>query len=113
MYDRFRVLVIDDDPGVRDYMEALVSRQGYEVFAVADGEQGLHFRTHFRGYWERVRLLGHPIEELLFRRVNIIPKDGIILHTKARACAHNPMESGNSEPPRTVCDPEPRHVSRS
>ncbi|MCH7709329.1 MAG: sigma-54-dependent Fis family transcriptional regulator [Myxococcales bacterium] len=41
MSDRFRVLVIDDDPGVRDYMEALVSRQGYEVFAVADGEQAL------------------------------------------------------------------------
>jgi PleD family two-component response regulator len=29
----FRVLVIDDDPGVRDYMEALVSRQGYRVFS--------------------------------------------------------------------------------
>jgi two-component system response regulator AtoC len=41
MPDQFRVLVIDDDPGVRDYMEALVSRQGYEVMAVADGEQGL------------------------------------------------------------------------
>ena len=39
--DQFRVLVIDDDPGVRDYMEALVSRQGYQVFAVADGEQAL------------------------------------------------------------------------
>jgi DNA-binding NtrC family response regulator len=37
----FRVLVIDDDPGVRDYMEALVSRQGYQVFAVADAEQAL------------------------------------------------------------------------
>jgi len=41
MSDRFRVLVIDDDPGVRDYMEALVSRQGYEVVAVADGEEAL------------------------------------------------------------------------
>ncbi|MBW2693750.1 MAG: response regulator, partial [Deltaproteobacteria bacterium] len=41
MADRFRVLVIDDDPGVRDYMEALVSRQGYEVTAVADGEEAL------------------------------------------------------------------------
>jgi two-component system response regulator AtoC len=41
MSERFRVLVIDDDPGVRDYMEALVSRQGYRVFAVADGEQAL------------------------------------------------------------------------
>ena len=41
MSDRFRVLVIDDDPGVRDYMEALVSRQGYDVTAVADGEEAL------------------------------------------------------------------------
>jgi two-component system response regulator AtoC len=41
MADRFRVLVIDDDPGVRDYMEALVSRQGYEVFAAVDGEEAL------------------------------------------------------------------------
>ena len=41
MADRFRVLVIDDDPGVRDYMEALVARQGYEVTAAADGEEAL------------------------------------------------------------------------
>ena len=41
MSERFRVLVIDDDPGVREYMEALVSRQGYEVFAAADGEEAL------------------------------------------------------------------------
>jgi two-component system response regulator AtoC len=41
MEERFRVLVIDDDPGVRDYMEALVSRQGYRVFPAADAEQAL------------------------------------------------------------------------
>ncbi len=41
MDEQFRVLVIDDDPGVRDYLEALVSRQGYQVFAVADGEKAL------------------------------------------------------------------------
>jgi len=42
MSDEIRVLIIDDDPGVRDYLEALVSRQGYQVYAVADGEQALH-----------------------------------------------------------------------
>ena len=41
MSERFRVLVIDDDPGVREYMEALVTRQGYQVFAAADGEEAL------------------------------------------------------------------------
>jgi two-component system response regulator AtoC len=37
----FRVLVIDDDPGVREYLEALVSRQGYDAVAVASGEDAL------------------------------------------------------------------------
>ena len=41
MAERFRVLVIDDDPGIRDYLEAAVSRQGYEVFAAANGEDAL------------------------------------------------------------------------
>ena len=41
MGEPFRVLVIDDDPGVRDYLEALVSRQGYEVRAVGSGEEAL------------------------------------------------------------------------
>jgi two-component system response regulator AtoC len=41
MNDRIRVLVIDDDPGVRDYLEALVSRQGYQVFAADGGEEAL------------------------------------------------------------------------
>ena len=41
MAERFRVMVIDDDPGVREYMEALVTQQGYEVEAAADGEGAL------------------------------------------------------------------------
>ena len=41
MAERFRVLVIDDDPGLREYMEALVTRQGYDVYAVAGGEEAL------------------------------------------------------------------------
>ncbi|MDJ0786648.1 MAG: sigma-54 dependent transcriptional regulator [Myxococcota bacterium] len=41
MSDALRVLVIDDDPGVREYLEALMSRQGYLVTAVASGEEAL------------------------------------------------------------------------
>ena len=41
MAERFRVMVIDDDPGLREYMEALVTRQGYDVVAVAGGEEAL------------------------------------------------------------------------
>jgi len=42
MKDRsFRVLIIDDDPAVRDYLESLISRQGYEVYSAAGGEEAL------------------------------------------------------------------------
>jgi two-component system response regulator AtoC len=41
MSEQFRVLVIDDDPGIREYLQALASRQGYRVFAAVDGEEAL------------------------------------------------------------------------
>ena len=36
-----RILVIDDDPGVREYLEAVLSHWGYSVSAVAAAEQAL------------------------------------------------------------------------
>jgi two-component system, NtrC family, response regulator AtoC len=44
----FRVLVIDDDPGVREYLEALVSRQGYEAHAAKSGEEALRLLDRIR-----------------------------------------------------------------
>ncbi len=41
MVERFRVLVIDDDPGIREYLTALGERQGYQVSVAADGEEAL------------------------------------------------------------------------
>ena len=41
MSDTFRVLVIDDDPGIREYLDALLERRGYEVFTVGTGEAAL------------------------------------------------------------------------
>lgn len=35
------MLVIDDDPGVREYLEALALSRGYEVVTAATGEEGL------------------------------------------------------------------------
>ncbi len=37
----FRVLVIDDDPGIREYLDALLARHGYEVTTAATGEEAL------------------------------------------------------------------------
>jgi two-component system response regulator AtoC len=41
MSEQFRVLVIDDDPGIREYLQALATRQGYRVFGAGDGEEAL------------------------------------------------------------------------
>ena len=41
MVERFRVLVIDDDPGIREYLKALGERQGYQVSVAVDGEEAL------------------------------------------------------------------------
>jgi two-component system response regulator AtoC len=41
MTEQLTVLVIDDDPGIRDYLETLATRQGYGVFTAADGESAL------------------------------------------------------------------------
>ena len=41
MPDTFRLLVIDDDVGVREYLGELLARAGYEVFTAASGEEAL------------------------------------------------------------------------
>ena len=41
MTEQRTVLVIDDDPGIRDYLETLATRQGYGVYTAADGETAL------------------------------------------------------------------------
>jgi len=41
MPDRHRLLVVDDDPGARDWLALFASRLGYEVEAVATGEEAV------------------------------------------------------------------------
>ncbi len=41
MTERSRVLVIDDDSGVLELMEAYLSRQGFQVIGVPNGEDAL------------------------------------------------------------------------
>jgi two-component system response regulator AtoC len=41
MAHSYRMLVIDDDPGLRDYLEALASSRGYQVHTASTGEEAL------------------------------------------------------------------------
>jgi PleD family two-component response regulator len=38
----YRVLVVDDEPSIREVVGAVLESQGYEVFTVADGLDGLN-----------------------------------------------------------------------
>ena len=38
-----RVLVVDDDPGIRESLRSLLEDEGYEVSVATDGEEGLRF----------------------------------------------------------------------
>ncbi|MEB2345969.1 MAG: sigma-54 dependent transcriptional regulator [Deltaproteobacteria bacterium] len=41
MAQSHRMLVIDDDPGLRDYLKALASSRGYQVFTAGTGEDAI------------------------------------------------------------------------
>ena len=42
-----RILIIEDDNEVRDYLESVLSRAGYEVEAAANGKDGVEiFKRH-------------------------------------------------------------------
>ncbi len=41
MSNRKKILVVDDDPGIRNSLSAFLSRSGFEVVTAADGKQGL------------------------------------------------------------------------
>jgi len=41
MDNRKKILVVDDDPGIRNSLSAFLSRSGFEVVTAVDGEQGL------------------------------------------------------------------------
>ena len=42
-----RILIIEDDPEVRELLKVLLTRKGFEVDVAGDGTEGIHaFRTH-------------------------------------------------------------------
>jgi CheY-like chemotaxis protein len=44
----FRLLVVDDDPAIREITSAMLAEQGYEVLTAEDGLQALEFLPQFR-----------------------------------------------------------------
>lgn len=68
------VLLVDDEPMVRDLCRMLLERQGYEVLAASDGLQAVEiFQDHWRQIglvvldWTLPRLSGDDVFRLMVR----------------------------------------------
>ena len=40
-----KILIVDDDPGVRDFVSLLLRRSGHDVLAASTGQQALEMTT--------------------------------------------------------------------
>jgi two-component system alkaline phosphatase synthesis response regulator PhoP len=41
MDDNFKLLLVDDEPDILEFLSYNLIREGYEVFTAADGESGI------------------------------------------------------------------------
>ena len=48
MAQSYRMLVVDDDEGLREYLEALASSRGFQVFAAQSGEEAVALAADLR-----------------------------------------------------------------
>ncbi len=45
---KIRVLIVDDEPSYRDYLERYLAREGYEVLTAATGKEAIELGESFR-----------------------------------------------------------------
>ncbi|MDL5594570.1 response regulator transcription factor [Bacillus subtilis] len=71
-----RVLVVDDDPVIRELLQSYLGDEGYEVFCAADAEQA-------EAVLAKTSHLGQPVE-LVLLDVRLPGKDGLTLTRELR-----------------------------
>ena len=81
-----KILVIDDEPGVRDLLDTLLSRKGYDVVLADSGQKGLEI---FRRAGADVIVLDLKMPEMdgitVLRQVRVLnPKQPVVILTGAR-----------------------------
>ena len=85
MTERLTVLVIDDDPGIRDYLETLATRQGYAVYTAADGETALR-KTDADGQVKDL-FSKEGMQQLVHQAIAVLPSDPIAPGARWRGVA--------------------------
>lgn len=78
---RTRVLVIDDDADVRDFLQAVLEGEGFEVHAAADGGEGLEIQRQHpaKVVVTDIFMPGKEGIETIFELRRQFPQTGIIV----------------------------------
>ncbi len=81
MTPKLKVLVVDDEKGVRNLLEAMLEKSGYEAVCAEDAEKALEeiSRTAFKIIITDLKLPGLSGEELLERVKKIRPQTSVIV----------------------------------
>ena len=54
------VLVVDDEPGIREFLQIMLDREGYDVSCAADGKEAINFfKKKIQNFIEIVLHRGH------------------------------------------------------
>jgi putative two-component system response regulator len=76
-----RILIVDDDPAVREAMETHLSHRGFEVLTAGAGQEalGILARQKISGMLADTRLFGTPAGELLARALERDPNLAVLV----------------------------------
>jgi len=95
-----KILVVDDEPGVRSVISKALQKEGYEVFPAEDGREALEMikRKDFDLTFLDIMMPKISGEEVLARMKTIKPKMPVVILTAVKdpVTEHQLMESGAS-----------------
>ena len=82
-HETVRILIIDDEPVIRDLLFDVLSRKGYEVDTASDGAMGLEKAdaSQYRVVFTDIRMPGMNGVEVYKRLKAISPKSKVIVMT--------------------------------
>ena len=75
--NKYRVLIVDDEESMRDFLSIMLHREGYQVDTAVDGAQAVvHLRDHSYDWSFRISRCAHESEAgtfLLSREISVEP----------------------------------------
>ena len=92
--NRPKIMVVDDDPGMRVTLEAIIEDEGYDVVAVEDGDAAIELakKTHFGLIFLDIKLPGINGVEA-FREIKRVSPDTVVVMMTGFSLEHLVVEA--------------------